>query len=452
MLHFTKNFVIIFTPIFLTSCIQEAAKINYKEKNNNNSTTLRAVNRYNNNLQPSYMKGTYVKTANNRVVRDLNETENYYQDKFDNDYEEDYNEIEKYEKKYNTINNSKKGKSIKIVEAQKGDSLLSISRKYNMTLAEIAELNKIKAPYNIYINQKIKVYSQENTNEENLVNNQIKKTYKTVTIKPGDNLTRISFNSGITLRELAEINNIKPPYKVYVGQKIKVPSSNLLNNEENSNYYIVQKGDNLFSISKRNNIKFTELVKYNNLKKPYSIYVGQKLYLNNRNSSNIIAYNDKSNKIKENKSTNLENKTKKTESINYNNYYENNNVEKLFIWPTKGTIIKKFGKQQNGEYSDAINIKANQGTNILATDDGEVAYAGNELKGYGNMIIIKHNNGWLSIYGHCETMNVKVKEKVNKGQIIATVGKTGNVNEPQLYFAIRKGKVAMDPLKYLTNN
>ncbi len=440
MLNFTKNFIVIFVPVFLTSCIQEAAKINYKEKNNN-STHLKSVNRYN-NLQPSYMKGTYIK-SNNSIVRDLKKTDNY--NKIDNHYNEDYNELEQYEKKYTSTNGNK---NVKIIKAQKGDNLLNIARKYNMTLAEIAELNKMTAPYNIYAGQKIKIHNQENIIDENSVENKSNISYKTITIKPGDNLTRISFNSGITLRELAEINNIKPPYKVYVGQKIKVPSENI----KNSDYYIVQKGDNLFSISKKNNIKFTELVKYNNLKKPYSIYVGQKIYLSNKNND-TSTYNKSVKKKENSKNISTENKSKRTDLNNYNYMREiTDNRDTSFIWPVRGAIIKKFGKQENGEYSDAINIQADYGTNILATDEGEVAYAGSELKGYGNMIIIKHNNGWLSIYGHCETINVKVKEKVDKGQIIATIGKTGNVNEPQLYFAIRKGKIAMDPLKYLSNN
>ena len=121
----------------------------------------------------------------------------------------------------------------------------------------------------------------------------------------------------------------------------------------------------------------------------------------------------------------------------------------MFDWPVKGEIIKKFGKQADGEYSDAITIKSPMNTPILAAGDGEVAYAGNELKGFGNIIIIKHSNGWLSIYGYCDKITVKVKDKVSKGQTIGTVGQTGNVSEPQLYFSVRKGRVAMDPVKYL---
>jgi murein DD-endopeptidase MepM/ murein hydrolase activator NlpD len=120
----------------------------------------------------------------------------------------------------------------------------------------------------------------------------------------------------------------------------------------------------------------------------------------------------------------------------------------IFIWPVNGEIIKNFGKQPNGNFNDAINIKAPAETKIKSIADGEVAYAGNELKGFGNIIIVKHENGWISVYGHCESMAIKVKDRVQGGQVIGTVGKTGNVSEPQLYFSLRKGRVAVDPLKH----
>lgn len=436
MINFKKYFITAISLFFLASCVQEAANINYKEENLTSKKTT--TNRYSSNLQPSYMRGTYVKMPNNKVVRDLN--------KNDEDIIIDNSD---YEKKSNSSNNSKV-KNIKTVEVKSGENLLSIARKYNMTLAEIAELNRIKAPYNIYVKQKIKVYTNENVNMEKSFSNKNGNNYRVVTVKTGDNLTKIAYNNNLTLRELANINNIKPPYKVYVGQKIKVPSkTNSINTRENKDYYVVQKGDNLFGISKKNGIKFTELVKYNNLKKPYSIYVGQKLYLrDNKNNRGIVR------KETEYNSTVVENhKTQDSnESINLNESRNINTGDNSFIWPVNGTVIKNFGKQPNGEHSDAINIKAPSGTKILAADDGEVAYAGNDLKSYGNMVIIKHSGGWLSIYGHCDTINVKPKEKVNKGQAIAIVGKTGNVNESQLYFAIRKGKIAVDPLKYLSNN
>ncbi len=85
----------------------------------------------------------------------------------------------------------------------------------------------------------------------------------------------------------------------------------------------------------------------------------------------------------------------------------------------------------------------------VAVDGGIVAYAGNELRGYGNLVLVKHSSGWISAYAHCEELLVKRGDKVSRGQTIAKVGATGGVNEPQLHFELRRGKRAVDPREFL---
>lgn len=445
---FSGKFYIILILLVITSCVQDGANVIYKENNStyaNNSTKQH-------DFQPSYMRGTYVKTANNGVVRDLrkNEENNYNQNFKEDEVEEIEDDAE--ENEIEVVNKKTDDKKTKTIRVKEGDSLYGLAREYNMKLSEIVELNNINKPYNIYIGQRIKVYDNEVRKQ------QPKTEYKTVKIQQGDNLLRIALNNNSTLREIATINNIKPPYKVYVGQKIKVPvknNSEIKNSPNtkttNKEYYKVQKGDNLYSISRDTGISVGNLISYNNLKKPYNIYVGQKLYLKNRknNTNNVVQKQAQENK----QVTKLEKveQPKTQPSSTSTNTQSTQQSSALFAWPARGEIIKKFGKQTNGDYSDAIHIKAPLGTPILSANDGEVAYAGNELKGYGNIIIVKHNNGWLSIYGYCDTMKVKVKDKVSKGQTIGTVGQTGDINEPQLYFSIRKGRVVMDPMKYLSN-
>lgn len=446
---FNKKFYFILITLTITSCVQDGANVIYKENNStyaNNSTKQH-------DFQPSYMRGTYVKTANNGVVRDLRKVEenNYNQNLKDNDVEDIEEDAE--EKEIEVVESKTETKKTKTIRVKEGDSLYGLAREYNMKLSEIVDLNNISKPYNIYIGQRIKVYDNET------VKQQPKTEYKTVKIQQGDNLLRIALNNNSTLREIATINNIKPPYKVYVGQKIKVPVKNsgevksLTNKKEtNKEYYKVQKGDNLYSISRDTGIPVGNLISYNNLKKPYNIYVGQKLYLKNRNN-NTSKTSQKQPQQETKQVVKLEKveqpKTQPSSTTTSSQPTQQSNA--LFSWPVRGDIIKKFGKQANGDYSDAIHIKAPLNTPILAAGDGEIAYAGNELKGYGNIIIVKHNNGWLSIYGYCDTMKVKVKDKVSKGQTIGTVGQTGDISEPQLYFSIRKGRVVMDPMKYLSN-
>ena len=120
-----------------------------------------------------------------------------------------------------------------------------------------------------------------------------------------------------------------------------------------------------------------------------------------------------------------------------------------FIWPVKGELISRFGDKASGLRNDGINIAAPKGTPVVAADNGVVAYSGNELKGFGNLILIRHPNGWVTAYAHNETLLVARGEHVERGQEIARVGSTGNVTSPQLHFEVRKGGERIDPLSVI---
>ncbi|MHB1207861.1 MAG: peptidoglycan DD-metalloendopeptidase family protein, partial [Rhodospirillaceae bacterium] len=120
-----------------------------------------------------------------------------------------------------------------------------------------------------------------------------------------------------------------------------------------------------------------------------------------------------------------------------------------FTWPINGQILARFGAAGKGLHNDGINIAAPAGTQVRAAGPGVVAYAGNELKGFGNLLLIKHADGWTTAYAHNEKLLVAKGDTVVQGQVIASVGRTGNVDRPQLHFEVRKGTQAMDPLSYL---
>ena len=120
-----------------------------------------------------------------------------------------------------------------------------------------------------------------------------------------------------------------------------------------------------------------------------------------------------------------------------------------FGWPLNGRILAGYGAAPDGSRNDGISIEAPRGAPIAAIEAGTVAYAGNELRGYGNLILIKHADGWISAYGHCDELLVKKGDQVHRGTVIAKVGATGNVNEPQLYFELRRGKQPVDPRQFL---
>jgi murein DD-endopeptidase MepM/ murein hydrolase activator NlpD len=121
----------------------------------------------------------------------------------------------------------------------------------------------------------------------------------------------------------------------------------------------------------------------------------------------------------------------------------------LFAWPVRGRVVEGFGAGPDGTHNDGINIAAPRGAPIQAVDGGVVAYAGNELRGYGNLVLIKHPGGWISAYAHCDLIFVKSGQKVARGQVIARVGSTGNVKTPQLHFELRRGDKPLDPRTYM---
>lgn len=121
-----------------------------------------------------------------------------------------------------------------------------------------------------------------------------------------------------------------------------------------------------------------------------------------------------------------------------------------YQWPVRGRVLAGYGTAQGGGRNDGINIAAPRGAPVRAIDAGEVAYSGNEVRGYGNLVLVKHASGFISAYAHCEELLVKRGDKVARGQVIARVGATGGVGEPQLHFELRRGKRAVDPREFLT--
>jgi murein DD-endopeptidase MepM/ murein hydrolase activator NlpD len=120
-----------------------------------------------------------------------------------------------------------------------------------------------------------------------------------------------------------------------------------------------------------------------------------------------------------------------------------------FRWPATGRVISGFGPTTNGQQNNGINISLPENTLVKAAEEGIVDYAGNELNGYGNLVQVRHPNGYVTAYAHAKELLVKRGDQVRRGQPIARSGQTGNVNAPQLHFEIRKGASPLDPVKFL---
>ena len=121
-----------------------------------------------------------------------------------------------------------------------------------------------------------------------------------------------------------------------------------------------------------------------------------------------------------------------------------------FLWPVEGRVISGFGAKPGGKHNDGINIAAPVGSAIRASQSGVVAYAGNELRGYGNLVLIRHNDGWMTAYAHNDSLLVGKGDVVRRGQVISRSGRSGGVSNPQAHFEIRRDGEPQDPLRLLT--
>ncbi len=266
----------------------------------------------------------------------------------------------------------------------------------------------------------------DSKSSKKLQNNQI-------TVVGGETLFSISKKHDVLMRDLIKENNLLAPYNLKAGDKLKIPTPN---------YYIVKSGDTLYSISRANNMSMKSLITINDLKEPYNVVNGQKIRITSDDNKNGIAVAKNSTIANNNssKSTSPE----KTPENNLENKVNN------FSWPVNnGKIISGFGPKKGGLYNDGINIAVTENDPVKVSESGVVAYVGNELKGYGNLVIVKHSGGWITAYAHLSKSFVKRGQKVKKLQIIANAGTTGNVSSAQLYFGLRKGRDAVNPQNYL---
>ena len=189
-------------------------------------------------------------------------------------------------------------------------------------------------------------------------------------------------------------------------------------------YHVVEQGDTLYSISWLYGLDAKQVARWNNIAHPYTIYPGQRIKLSpGARTSKTYAKKDGKNK----------------------------SISKVVVekppgdwrWPVKGKLLQKFNSNNNG-----IDIAAKEGTTIVAASAGKVVYAGSGLRGYGNLLIIKHNATYFSAYAHNRRLLVKEGVNVKAGEKIAEVGSTG-ADRSKLHFEIRKNGNPVNPLKYL---
>ncbi|MGA3305848.1 MAG: peptidoglycan DD-metalloendopeptidase family protein, partial [Stellaceae bacterium] len=250
-------------------------------------------------------------------------------------------------------------------------------------------------------------------------------------------LYAVSRRTGVPVRDLIDANHLDPPFTLTTGQTLTVPQQRR---------QVVRAGDTLYSIANQYGVDMSTLASANNLQPPYTLRVGDSLLLPAA-PEQVAAQGG------------LSSPTTGAPGATSAPAKPEGPLPAppprggRFLWPVsvKGKVVERFGAGSNGTHNDGINIAAPKGTPVRAADAGVVAYAGNELKGYGNLLLIKHAGGWMTAYAHNDALLVKRGETVKRGQEIAKVGSTGVNGPPQLHFEIRRGTKALDPDQYLSS-
>ena len=249
---------------------------------------------------------------------------------------------------------------------------------------------------------------------------------RTVTARSGDTVYAIARRHGVPVRALIDANRLGPPYRLRVGQELVLPRPR---------EHVVARGETLYGISRRYRVDMSVLARANRLTAPYRVEAGQKLRLPATAAPAAAPA-----------------KVALGSADGSAPPAPPPRAAKTFLWPVRGKVVSRFGPKAGGLHNDGINIVAPRGSDVRAAENGVVAYTGNELRGYGNLVLIRHAGGWMSAYAHNETLLVSRGETVRRGQVIARVGSTGNVAIAQSHFELRRGARSVNPLKYLAMN
>ncbi len=327
-----------------------------------------------------------------------------------------------------------------------------------------------------------------------------------IVVQRGDTLYGLSRRHRVSLNELMRVNGLTSP-ALQPGQKLVLPVTPTQQRaaprpqvaaiepapapSDWAGTYTVQRGDSLYAIARRHNVKFTDLQRYNGISDVRRVMPGTVLKVPGQPTTLAEAVTSDTpadtppaslsiappvvppvtsdqafgatpaapaasptilnapRPQSEQKVAELDTNTASDASVA--NAPASGSVADTgkLRWPVKGRIVAGFGPRSDGTHNDGINIAVPLGTDVHAAEAGTVAYAGNELKGYGNLLLVRHDNGWVTAYAHADRLMVKRGDRVTRGQVIAKAGRTGQVDQPQLHFEVRHGQKPVDPAPYL---
>src|SRR5215831_249673 len=291
-----------------------------------------------------------------------------------------------------------------------------------------------------------------------------------VTVAYVETVESIARKYGVPASAIMQTNGLRYANQIRPGQRLVIPrhipeatqtASARAPAAAGGSVHVVRHGETLMSIARRNGITLTALARANHLHSSSKLSVGDRITIP---AGRAVAaahppaapqvaqpHSAPVTKVASAAPTQIASVAKEEPRTTETavKTAEPSGAMPSFRWPVRGRVIAGFGSKPNGTQNDGINLAVPEGTPIKAADDGVVAYAGNELKGYGNLVLIRHSNGFVSAYAHASELMVKRGDSIKRGQVIAHAGQTGNVTSPQLHFEIRKGSTPVDPTQYL---
>jgi len=312
-----------------------------------------------------------------------------------------------------------------------------------------------------------------------------------VTLRAGETLETLSRRHGVPVAAIMQANNISNPALVHAGQHLVIPrlkgpavalaapQTHVAANAPiipsaapvgppraalapSSVVHVVAAGETLHSIARHYGKPVLLLAKANNITPDSRVKIGERLVIPDvKSASEPLAAQSRHAEAapaaapqnlataESPHSARLASPVAPAEEQSAVKSAEPAGKLESFRWPVRGRVIAGFGPKPNGLQNDGINVAVPEGTPVKAAEDGVVAYAGNELKGYGNLVLLRHANGFVTAYAHASEILVKKGDVVKRGQTIAKSGQTGSVTSPQLHFEIRKGSTPVDPAQYL---
>jgi murein DD-endopeptidase MepM/ murein hydrolase activator NlpD len=307
----------------------------------------------------------------------------------------------------------------------------------------------------------------------------------TIIVGTSDTLETLSRRYNVSSAAILQANGYKGPRALSPGQQLIIPrqtaavaapvlaapaSKTVAAAPAAASIHVVNSGDTLLSVARRNHVAVADLAKANNLEPSAKLKLGTRLTVPGAKTAAVVpaaavataqpaaTLTPPGTKMAAaqpggpQQTARLAQATTKVEEPAAETQVkaaEATGALPTFRWPVRGKVITSYGAKTNGKSNDGINLAVPEGTPVKAAEDGVVAYSGNELKGYGNLVLVRHSNGYVTAYAHASELLVKRGETIKRGQIIAKSGQSGEVGSPQLHFEIRKGSSPVDPLQFL---